>query len=213
MMYDELYQYLIQQKELGIPGIGIFTIQRKPAEADFVNKCIHPPAYEIKLDQTTVIPPKKMFTWLADIFNISDREAVIRFNDFAFDLKKKITDGEEVQWSGIGKFSKGVTAIHFTPVEPWNEEGDVAAQKIIREHAEHIVLVGERERTSVEMTELLNQQDGKKKNWWAYALAIGILAIIFIFWYFSEHGMQITSTANSQNLPVNSEPPTYSISQ
>ena len=63
-----------------------------------------------------------------------------------------------------------------------------------------MVRVGEDEKTSTEMTEMLNQPEEKKSYWWAYALIIGLLAVIFLGWYFSEHG--VTAAATSNNKPV-----------
>jgi hypothetical protein len=81
----------------------------------------------------------------------------------------------------------------------------VTAEKVIREKSEHSVRVGEDERTSAEMREFFNQPEEKKNYWWAAALTVGILLTIFIGWYFSEHGMKASSTANGQKLtPVTS---------
>jgi hypothetical protein len=74
-----------------------------------------------------------------------------------------------------------------------------------------MVRVGEDERTSTQMTEMLNQPDEKKSYWWAYALAIALLAIMFIGWYVSEHGVDISSAANGQKLVPQEARDTYKI--
>ncbi len=61
---------------------------------------INPPVYSISLTNELAIPSKEFFLCLAESLNISDREAVVRFNDFAFDLKKKIVAGNEIVWNG-----------------------------------------------------------------------------------------------------------------
>lgn len=211
-MYDELYQYLIQQKQLNVPGIGTFLLQRKPAGADFLNKNILPPSYEISLQQTTASASRKFFTWLAYTLSISDGEAVIRFNDFAFDLKKEIVADSEIKWNGVGTLMKGSAgAIKFIPSSEKFFIGEpVHAEKLIREHAEHIMLVGETERTSVEMTEFFNKQENKKSSWWVNALGIVMLTTMFIGWYFSEYGLKVSSTANRQQLVPKKTGATYS---
>ncbi|MFI5133023.1 MAG: hypothetical protein ACHQEB_01740 [Chitinophagales bacterium] len=212
MMYDELYQFLIQHKQLDVPGVGTFLLQRKPAEADFINKCIYPPAYTVALQQGVSSPSKEIFAWLSAALNISDREAIVRFNDFAFDLKKQIAGGSEIKWSGVGTLVSGQGGeIKFSPLSAEARiEQPVPAKKMIREHAEHMIMVGEKERTSVEMTELLNKPAKKISYWWAYSMTVGILAMLFIGWYFSENGMKASSTANQQKLvPANTEA-TYS---
>jgi len=201
-VYAELYQYLIQYKQLPVPGIGTFFLERKSAEGDFPNRKINPPSYTVLLHPTVHSASKNFFTWLASALDISDREAVIKFNDFAFDLKRKISSGDAVKWNGVGILNQDSAGeIKFIPaINDLVLEEPVNAQKVIRKSAEHTVRVGEQEKTSTQMTELLNQRSEKKSYWWAYALVIGLIAIIFISWYFSEHGLNISSTGNGKKL-------------
>jgi hypothetical protein len=201
-MYSELYRYFIQHKSLHLPGIGSFILERKPAEADFVNKCIHPPVFSVALNADTVKLSSKFYTWLAAAFNISEKEAIIRFNDFVFELKKKINEGAKIEWNGIGTLSKGLgDNIRFVNEELKTTLQPVQAEKIIREKAEHAVLVGERERTSVEMTELLSNPESKKNFWWVLPLSIALLAFMFIGWYLSNKGLDTSSLGNGNKLP------------
>jgi nucleoid DNA-binding protein len=212
-MYKELYQYLVQHKQLAVPGIGTFLLERKPAEADFPARIINPPAYHIALQLTVNSSSKNLFSWLASALDISDRDAVIRFNDFAFDLKQKLSAGCVIKWAGIGTLSKGLAGeIKFASTDnaPVFEQ-PVTAQKVIRKSAEHTVRVGEQEKTSTQMTELLNKSTQKRSYWWAYALIVGLLAMIFIFWYFSEYGLNIASTGNGKKLNAQKPAATYKI--
>jgi len=201
-MYTELYQFLILYKQLPVPGIGTFLLERKSATSDFYNRKIDPPAYSIGF-QTAVIPPsRKFFTWLANVLNMSDREAIIHFNDFIFEMKNKISAGEIINWNGIGSLKKGLAGeIKFTPVDTRTFfDQPVIAEKMIREKAEHTVRVGEDERTSTQMTELLNQPVEKRSYWWDLALVITLVAAMFIGWYFSEHGLNPSAAANQKKL-------------
>ena len=198
-MYAELYRYFIQHKKLYLPGIGNFILERKPAEADFVNRCINPPSYSISLHQNSIKPSSKFFSWLAAVFNISEKEAIIRFNDFVFDLKKEINNGSKIEWNGIGIISKGLgDTIRFSAEEINANTKIVHAEKVIREKAEHAVLVGERERTSVEMTELLGVHAARKNIWWVIPLSLALLAFMFIGWYLSKNGLSISSVSNTK---------------
>ena len=184
-MFTELYCFLIRHKQLYVPGIGIFLLGRKAARTDFLNKCIHAPAYSVSFQNSGQSSSKKIFNWLASALNISDRDAVIRFNEFAFDLKKKIDEGNMIKWKGVGMLGKGQGdqsdsyRIQFLPEQNISAvEMPVAAEKIIREHAEHTMLVGEQEMTSTEMEELLTPVLRiKKSRWWILPLIVFILAI------------------------------------
>lgn len=202
-MYGELYQYLILHKQLNIPGIGTFLLERKPADIDFVNKIVNPPAFTVALHHGNTTPSRKVFCWLADSLNISERDALIRFNDFALDLKNRILTGDKLQWNGVGMLSKGMAGeIRFeASLKDMKAGTPVPAIKVIREHAEHTVRVGEEEKTSSQMIEMLAPAGKEKKTyWWGIALIAGLLAFIFIALYFSSKGLNISSTGNQQKL-------------
>ncbi|MEK7224711.1 MAG: hypothetical protein AAB221_03400 [Bacteroidota bacterium] len=200
MMYAELYQYFILHKRLSLPGIGTFLLHRKPAETDFPNRQVKPPLYTAVFSDETGIASKNFFHWLGHALGVSDRNAVIRFNDFAFDMKKQIADGTVINWNGLGVLNKGLAGeIKFTAAS-FISEKPVAAEKVIREKAEHFVRVGEDEKTSVEMTAMLNKPAVARSYWWVSALILGVLSIAFIGWYISQHGMEPSSFTNSTKL-------------
>lgn len=213
-MYGELYQYLILHKQLNIPGIGTFLLERKPADIDFVNKIANPPAFTVALHHGNTTPSKKVFNWLADSLNISERDALILFNDFALDLKNRILTGDKLQWNGVGTLSKGMAGeIRFEATLKDMKAGTpVPAIKVIREHAEHTVRVGEQEKTSSEMIEMLAPVDEEKKTyWWGIALIAGLLAFIFIALYFSSKGLNTSAAGNQQKLEPQKETTTHKV--
>lgn len=199
MMYETLYEYLVLHKELSVPGVGTFVVHRNSPVIDFPDKKINPPAYYISLQFPAAAPSVSFFSWLGKALHISDREAVIHFNDFAFDLKKQISGGSSIEWNGIGLLSKGLSGdVKLTPPGEIILEKPVAAQKVIRENAEHSVRVGEEEKTSVQMTELLGKREMENRsNWWALALVTGFIILVFMGWYFSKNGISVSSTGNT----------------
>jgi hypothetical protein len=200
MMYEELYRYFIQHNQLTLPGIGTFIAERKPAEADFINKQLLAPSYSVLLQKGGTVPAQRFFGWLAAALHTNEREAFTQFNDFVTGLKKQIANGATVNWRGIGTLSNGIGgAIKFSP-EPALTEEPVPAEKVIREKPEHMIRVGEQEKTSAEMTEMLSQPVAKRSYWRAYAAAVAIAAFIFIGWYFSQRGISVSSTSNIKKL-------------
>jgi hypothetical protein len=200
-MYEELYRYFIQNKKLALPGIGTLLLQRRPAESDFVNKRINPPSYSVVFQTVADSPSLKFFKWLGAAFLISDHAAIIRFNDFVFDLKKQISDGNKINWKGVGILNKGLAGeVKFTPAAISAIENPITAEKVIREKAEHFVRVGEDERTSVEMTELLSKTEVKKSSWLLFAITAVLLSLMFIGWYLSKNGVDVSSTSNTMKL-------------
>ena len=212
-MYDELYEYFSFHKQLNVPGIGIFLLKRKPAEADFASRVINPPAYTIILHPDNATPGKKFFYWLADKLNISYTDAVIRFNDFIFDIKNQVLSGTKITWMGIGTLSKGISGeIKFeAAIKDYSFDSPVRAVKIIRIKAEHTLRVGEDQRTSTEMVEWLSEAKEKISHWRGIALVIAILSVIFIAIYFFQHGLNTSSTANQQKISPQKESSTHKV--
>jgi hypothetical protein len=211
-MYSALYQYLLQHKNLPVPGIGTFLLERKPALSDFANRKIHPPTYTIALNETVSPVHSSFYNWIGALINVPARDAVLRFNDFVYDVKKQIGEGDEISWNGVGTLSKGLGGgVKFIPqATEWVLEQPVTAEKVIREKAEHMVRVGEDEKTSEEMTEFFNKPTVAKSYWWVWAAAIALLALLYTGWHFSEHGVAISSTANGKKLvPLETQSATY----
>lgn len=215
MMFSELYQYLLLHKELPVPGIGTFLLERESARADFSNKQFLPPSYTVVMQPAGHLPEKNFFRWLSKAMGISDREAIFRFNDFAFDLKKQLSEGAVVNWNEVGELSRGLGGeVKFVPSNPpLPLEKPVPAEKVIREKAEHMVRVGEQEKTAAQMEEMLSQPEEKKSLWWAWALAVGLLATMFIGWYFSEHGVGLPGISNTSKLKAGKAPVTSKLLQ
>lgn len=213
MMYGTLYQYFLRYRQLPIPGIGTFLLERKPAVADFPNRIIHPPSFSVRLNHHPATPPISFFGWLAKALDTSDRDAVIRFNDFAHTLRLRINVGDKINWDGMGILSMGLGGeIRFEPGVINMPAGlPVKAEKVIREHAEHSVRVGEDERTSVEMIELLNKQGSRKNQWWLWALVLGLITTMFIGWYFSVNGLKTSSSGNNQKVNPADTQGTYKV--
>ncbi len=212
-MYAQLYEYFLLHKQLSIPGIGSLRLSQKPAETDFPNKQVTAPSYSVNMSFPAGVPASHFYKWLGEILGISDREAVIRFNDFAFDMRRQIINGSVINWDGIGTFSKGLAGeIKFAPaLTDVMPEKPVAANKVLREKADHMVRVGEEERSAEEMSELLAQSGKKQSLWWAWALIAGSLAVMFLGWYFSEQGTSVESVGVNTKLAPEEAAATYQL--
>jgi hypothetical protein len=214
MMFESLYLFLIRQKQLCLPGIGTLSLQTSPAVAEFVDRSFLAPQFSFVFEEKE-FSTKKIFSWLAASFGITEREAVIKFNDFLFDLKREVETGNRVTWNGVGSFSRTAGGIVFHP-EKKNArfQHPVVAEKVIRENAEHTMLVGEREKTSTQMTQMLSGKapiavEEKRSHWWLWPLVLIIISFIFLGWYFSAHGVNVSSTGNSTHLKVDEAPPGF----
>ena len=197
-MYTTLYQYLIFHKQLILPGVGTIQLQRTSPQLDYSNKIFTAPLYHFKIDSRSDKPSKKFYEWLSQLLAITEWEAIKIVNDFSFELKKNISLNGEVTWENVGvlrRDEKGSIILESPNIE-LESEGSVIAEKVIREKPDHPVLVGEIERASTEMEELLMESPSKRDYAWLIALVLTVAALMFVGWYFSEKGVNISSTGN-----------------
>ncbi|HEY2720758.1 MAG TPA: hypothetical protein VGI82_03475 [Chitinophagaceae bacterium] len=212
-MHEVLYRYLIKYKKLDLPGIGVLALQRQPAAAEFVNHSFLTPKYFFEFDRSEDVPPEKLFSWLSTNLSITEQEAVIRFNEFLFELNRQLREGKQIHWRGIGSLQKEISGdIKFIPQQlEFLGYGTVTAEKVTRKNAEHTMLVGEREKTSTQMRELLQPVDEiTSDKWWVWPLAIILAALIFLGWHFSESNK---ATANTVKISPADPPAPYYISR
>ena len=204
-MQDSLYEFLLLNKKVSLPGIGTITLCQAPAQHDISNKQFIAPATFFTIDPRNDKPSKKLFDWLSSSLNITEWEAIKSVNDFSFDLKKKLSEYGEVNWEKVGVIRHNNNG--ELKLDPQNIllqcESPVTAEKVIRLKAEHTVLVGEKEKTSVEMEEYFAGSPARKNYTWLIAVILTVLAVMFIGWYFSEKGFSTSSAGNQTVIKSN----------
>ncbi|MCR6719481.1 MAG: hypothetical protein NVV59_04130 [Chitinophagaceae bacterium] len=213
MMYSELRKYLLLHQELPIPGIGTLMLERQPASFDFPNRQILPPSYQVGFREGQVQPSRRLYDWLAQGLGISERDAIMRFNDFVFELRERLNKGEKLEWQGIGQLNKGLGGVwHFKPETDSITEGEpIHADKVLRDQASHSVRVGEDERTSEQMRAYLQADPARKNVAWALALVLLIISFIILGIYLSSNGLKPASSGNKSKIKTESspQPPRY----
>lgn len=207
---DILNQYLFQHKRISIPGLGTLHMERVPAQTDFVNHQILPPAYAFRFDQYFDAPDKEFFAYLANHKHLPDYEAIRWYNEYSYDLRARLRNQEPAEWEGLGHFmvdEKG--EIHFEADHALTPRlKPIKAERILRTDARHQLLVGDSERSSGEMPELLSDTHVEKESWWIYALIIAALALCILCYQLFSNDMRFSSLINQQTIPVQEMPAT-----
>jgi hypothetical protein len=203
-MFQVLNSYLFQHKSISIPGLGTIYVEALPSSIDTSTKNILPPLNYFRFDKQTDSPDRQFYSYIASQEDIPDYDALKKYNDFAFDLRERINREDQMTWDGVGVLKKDQegnivfeTAFSSPPFyQP------VPAHKVIHPDAQHVLLVGDTERTNVEMNEWLQQEQGKRtmKSWWIYALVVAIIALLIILFHFSSSGWSLDSSGNQQKL-------------
>lgn len=225
-MNNVLVSYLLQHKSISIPGLGSMYIERIPAQTDFVNRRILPPDYHFRFDKYFDAPDKDFFTYLAKQQNIADYEAIKWYNEWAYELRSKLRDGNVVEWDGIGTLKKDISGeiIFESAGRIPSLQEPTSANRVIHTHSQHTMLVGDQEVTrkisnidapaDVSDNNVISgdqldyppypEEPPKKKGWWIFALIVTAVALSVIFFRVYKSGF-VTSAAGNQQ-PINAAP-------
>ena len=191
-MFQVLNAYLFQHRSISIPGLGTIYLETMSANVDVADRRMLPPAYRFRFDKYFDAPDKEFFSYIASQRNILDYEAIKWYNEFSFELRNRIRTEDQVKWDGVGILKKdGSGSVVFESVG-----GDTLfmrptpAMRVNRQDAQHTLLVGDQERTNVEMNEWLHEEGAsrKKGSWWIIALVLGLIALAILGWHFYSNG-------------------------
>src|SRR5258706_12193476 len=201
-MLTLFYQYLIHHHKIVLPGLGTIILQRKPAISDFTEHVFLPPSYAFQWEHGDTNPPVSFFLWLSRKLNVAEEDAAIRVNNFVADMKREINAGKEISWDGVGIIRRGLDSrIEFEPATPeLSSENSVHGEKVVHEDSSHMILVGDKEKTSLEMSEILHLPETRKFNWYRIALIAAILFLLFIVWYIWKNGFNAVSVSNHEKI-------------
>jgi hypothetical protein len=226
IMNNVLVSYLLQHKSISIPGLGSMYIERIPAQTDFVNRRILPPDYHFRFDKYFDAPDKDFFTYLAKQQNIADYEAIKWYNEWAYELRSKLREGNVVEWDGIGTLKKDISGeIVFESAGriPSLQE-PTPANRVIHSHTQHTMLVGDQEVTRKISNTVSNtdhvadasdnnvipgdeqapndyeEPPRKRGSWWIFALIVVAVALSLIVFRAYRDGFNAAAAANQQRI-------------
>jgi hypothetical protein len=188
-MIQLVSDYLIQNRSFSIPGIGTIYVERTPAQSDFVNRQLLPPSYHYRFDKYSDAPARDFFLFLSKRKQVEEYEAIRQYNEWAQQFREAIGNEEGSALEGIGILKRDNSGeIKFEALaSPRSFDVPVAAERVIRSNVSHHMLVGDKETTSVAMSDLLHDEGkAKKTSWWIYlviiAVILGIAAMIYIYY-------------------------------
>lgn len=191
-MFKVLNAYLFQHRSISIPGLGTIYLETHPAQVDIADRTMLPPQYQFRFDKYFDAPDREFFSYIATQQNILDYEAIRLYNEFSFDLRNRIRAEERVDWEGVGILKKD--DMGNTILESTGGEGlflaATPAHRVSHQHEAHLMLVGDQERTNVEMNEWLLEEGAQRTriSWWVMALVLGLLGMALLAWHVYAEG-------------------------
>ena len=181
-----LHDYFIQNNTVTLPGIGTFHLVRISAMVDFASRKMNPPSFTVRFDHRNDTVQRALFEYIAHRGGVPEWDAIRAVNQFAFDMKSKLSKGEPFTWERMGTLKPDAGfGYQFDPERlAYDFNRGVSAVRVIREGSEHAVLVGDEERTNTEMEELLARSRegsrGTAGRIWLQCLLIAASALLII---------------------------------
>lgn len=172
-MYQIIAPTLFQNKVCRLPGIGTLLMVPNSAEADFVNGLINAPFESIEFRKED--PNENLFNEFSAISEL---------------LINELNLNGSAALPGIGTFTKANNgSLQFTPMSidtVFNQP--VKVERVIRQDASHAMLVGDQERTNVEMVDFYNESPLVVDRWWIWAIVLAVVGIGALLLYFFQDG-------------------------
>ena len=205
-MTEILNSYLLQHKSINIPEVGCIYIQSKAAITDFVNKQLFPASFSYRFDRYYDIPDAALYDYLAAKKGISEEEAISLYKTYAENIRAKLKTDGYFAMEGIGVFKRDSAGDlvfeeqhRLLPVL-----APVPAKRVIRKDAKHAILVGDTEKTNVQMSEMLQEpeisQPVKKDRWLIYAIILFAVGLLMLLFHFYNTGFRWTGAGNQQKV-------------
>ena len=182
-----LRMFFLQHKHLSVPGLGSLHLVRKPATHDIASRQLLAPAFSIHFDEHNDSPNKELFGYVSKMLNLPEWEAIGLVNQFALELKETLRTGKHYHWEGFGDLETipGGQVILKAATIDFPFMPHVSSNRVIRKEVAHTVLVGERERSSGDSQQWLEEDVVvDKAGWWIAAVIIAAIALIMIFYQF-----------------------------
>jgi hypothetical protein len=176
-MLDVLYKYLVLSDQAGLPGIGTFVVNRTPAY--FKGSTLQPPGAAISFKPGSALTDKNFYHFAAGEKGISEVDAVRKFQDFAYELKKSIQSASFVELTGIGILKRNATGeIAFEP-GPASDFLAVLAPGAVQLPKQEVV-DAEHNETMISEEEMPLEKD----RWWIWATVLALLALAAIGYFY-----------------------------
>ncbi len=207
-----LCEYLLTNKCCPLPGIGELQFQTKSATYSQMEQTMIPPMPEVVLVRRNV-EEESLLDFISNYGGLTLAETRVELKKWCDNLLN-MESGE--------RFVKGVGSFYIDAAGRLQFRSqtlhssllpEVSAERVIRKEASHQILVGDKESTSVQMTEYF-QEAGKVKRqrWWIAAAIMGAIAAIAISAYFATSPHPGFS-GNRQAIPQHTSTETYTVPQ
>ncbi len=181
-MLDSLYKFLVLNDNVGIPGVGIFSVANTPAKFD--GSSFTSPSQQIQFEKGAALTDKSLYQFLAAEQGITEVDAVRRFQDFAYQLRKDIQSNSFVELSSIGLLRKNnLGELDFEPSSAITNYLPNLVPVEVEQTATHLI----QSESEVVSEEYLTENTSSEDRWWIWPTVLALLALAAIgYFYMTE---------------------------
>jgi hypothetical protein len=199
MMEEAFYEFLVLHGAAPLEGIGRFTASNGAVRTDATNHLLHPgnTTWQFSNNGHSHADTLALLAWLQNALPENSESSETRYRLFVSDIRQQLQNGQVVSLPHIGELSQdagGQTV--FNGYKTSSFLPPVTANRIIRKDEVHSMVVGENERTNVEMAEMLQDAGPRKSRWWIAASILALAAATLITLHFMK-----TSSIGSRQAP------------
>lgn len=186
-VYNYLYQYFILNKNLFLPSIGRFTIESGKASLNFIDKQIPPPVPVINFEEDGIAENNNLLRFLSYNMQVAEEHVEKMFKNFAAALQSELNVSNIITLPGIGTITKDAGNTSFSEKTDINTYFPVITiEPVIRKDADHKIMVGDAEKSSVIMQQQL-AVPVLAKRWWIPAAVLAVIGFAALIFYYASH--------------------------
>jgi hypothetical protein len=105
-MQSLVHKYFVLHHQIVLPGIGSLQIIPQTSSIDVANK-LYPPINNFVFNsETTLLADKTFYHFLAKELEVEQIEAIKKFHEYIYEIKATASEGNVIQFNGIGIISK-----------------------------------------------------------------------------------------------------------
>jgi len=190
-MYQYLFKYLVLHKSLAKPKLGVFTLEELSAEIDTTNNLMYPPTQIIYFKHDEVAADRHFYHFLENEMGQDFADVIKELQAFSHQVLQEAQTITGAILQGIGTLKIDNNGLFlFIPERPLDYlfkhvSIDKSISSVVTiskdsNNEESTVLAGEA------LTDFLGQTNEAETsdNWWVYAIALLILGIGALLFYY-----------------------------
>lgn len=183
-MYPLIYKYLLLNKQVSIPGVGNFEIQRTSAKLDFLHNTIKAPQEEVVFKNETALADKNFFKFLALEMNVDEIDSIKQFHEYAHHLKSEINNSSVVELPQLGVIRKdNMGKLQFENVLSLkNYFVDTHVTHLDKKEVEKVVINESKTVIDSEEEDMYIEGTPKKDLWWVWAILLGLIGLAALYY-------------------------------